>query len=419
MAIDHDLTNLRRTSRASYNVRPIVWGQAISLFGDYIAYFTLPYFLVVLTGRELDLGLVAAAETVPMLLFGFSAGVILDRIRLRPMLVFADIARSLAFLLLALGVYSDSVAPYMVFAAAFIVGSMAVFFDSGLQAYMPQAIGEELLLKANSALQLARTAAFVAGPVIGGLVVGLPAIGFETAFILNAITFAASAVFLTMIRPAYERQRQPRLAFFDEMRAGLGFLMRHAVLRTATLAGTVTNLVFTPLEALLVLFVAAEIPKLEQLAGLSDGVHVGAFIGVQAAVGSIGVAIAPRVERHSSLAAMFIAGLVMLGSGFLTVAVTRTFWSAIAAGVGLAGVGWVNVALTTLRQTSTPEHLQGRVIAASRSIAWAGLPLGAIVGSAVADLVGMVPVYIAGSSAVIVVALVVGGRRMLAEPAAA
>ncbi|MBT8212291.1 MAG: MFS transporter, partial [Acidimicrobiia bacterium] len=83
------------------------------------------------------------------------------------------------------------------------------------------------------------------------------------------------------------------------------------------------------------------------------------------------------------------------------------------------GVGWVNVALTTLRQTSTPEHLQGRVIAASRSIAWAGLPLGAIVGSAVADLVGMVPVYIAGSSAVIVVALVVGGRRMLAEPAAA
>ncbi|MBT8197201.1 MAG: MFS transporter, partial [Acidimicrobiia bacterium] len=344
MTTDPDLVALRRSSRASYNVTPIVWGQAISLFGDYVAYFTLPYFLVVLTGRELDLGLASAAETVPMLLFGFTAGVILDRIRLRPMLVFADIARSLAFVLLALGVYTDTVAPYMVFSAAFVVGSMSVFFDSGLQAYMPQAIGEDLLLRANSTLQLARTAAFVAGPVIGGLVVAVPSIGFETAFIMNAITFAASAVFLTMVRPAYDRKRQPRLPFMEEMRAGLGFLMRSAILRTATLAGTITNLVFTPLEALLVLFVAEEIPKIAAFADLSGGVHVGAFIGVQAAVGSIGVALAPRAERHTSLTFMFVAGLVMLGSGFLVVAIVRTFWTAIFAGVGLAGVGWVNVA---------------------------------------------------------------------------
>ncbi|NNK91440.1 MAG: hypothetical protein HKO87_03330 [Acidimicrobiia bacterium] len=203
------------------------------------------------------------------------------------------------------------------------------------------------------------------------------------------------------------------------MRAGLGFLMRSAILRTATLAGTITNLVFTPLEALLVLFVAEEIPKIAAFADLSGGVHVGAFIGVQAAVGSIGVALAPRAERHTSLTFMFVAGLVMLGSGFLVVAIVRTFWTAIFAGVGLAGVGWVNVALTTLRQTLTPEHLQGRVIAASRSIAWAGLPIGAVIGSAVADLVGMVPVYIAGSSAVIVIAIVIGARRMLSVPATA
>lgn len=415
MSTDRDLVELRLTSRARYNVTPIVLGQSISLFGDYIAYFTLPFFLVVLTGRELDLGLVSAAETVPMVLFGFTAGVILDRIRLRPMLVFADIARSLAFLALAVGVYADAVEPYMVFLAAFLVGSMAVFFDSGLQAFMPQAIGEELLIMANSRLQLARTAAFVAGPVIGGLVVGLPSIGFETAFILNAITFAASAVFLTMVRPTYERELPERFPFLVEMRTGLGFLFRDTVLRTATLAGTVTNLVFTPLEALLVLFVAEEVARPDLLGDLSDGALVGIFIGIQAAVGSIGVAVVPRVERRLPLGVMFITGLVMLGGGFLVVALTRTFWSAVFAGVGLAGVGWVNVALTTLRQTHTPAHLQGRVIAASRSIAWAGLPVGAIIGSAIADRIGMVPVYVTGSIAVIAVAVVLIRRRSMLD----
>jgi len=71
---------------------PLVGGQAVSLFGDYIAFFSLPYFVLALTADPLDLGLTAAAETLPMLLFGLVAGVILDRWRnLRGALVVVDL----------------------------------------------------------------------------------------------------------------------------------------------------------------------------------------------------------------------------------------------------------------------------------------------------------------------------------------
>ena len=67
--------------KAKRNLIPLVGGQAVSLFGDYIAFFTLPLFVLSLTGDAFDLGLTAAAETLPMLLFGLAAGVFLENSR--------------------------------------------------------------------------------------------------------------------------------------------------------------------------------------------------------------------------------------------------------------------------------------------------------------------------------------------------
>jgi MFS family permease len=97
----------------------------------------MPLFMVQLTGRGLDLGLTAAAETIPTLLFGFTAGVFLDRFAIKPILIASDLLRATAFVLLALGAASDTALPWMVFLAAFVVGSLATFFNSGLEAVLP------------------------------------------------------------------------------------------------------------------------------------------------------------------------------------------------------------------------------------------------------------------------------------------
>jgi MFS family permease len=166
-----------------------------------------------------------------------------------------------------------------------------------------------------------------------------------------------------------------------------------------------TNFVFQPLEALLVLFVAQEILGVETAGDVltQEGAAVGVFIAAQAAIGSIGVPFASRVSKRLSLGAMYVVGLTMLGGGFLLVVVARNWLAVIPAGIAVTGVTWVNVALVTLRQRLAPKEQMGRVIAASRTLAWAGLPLGAALGGLLASTFGIVPVYLAGSVGVLVV----------------
>ncbi len=376
------------------------------MFGDYIAFFTLPYFMLALTGRAVDLGLTAAAETLPMLLFGLAAGVFLDRRRrLGRTLIGADLIRAGAFGFLAIAAGMSWISPVIVFGIAFLVGSMAVVFDSGLQSYMTQSLDESDLLKANAQLGLARTVTLSLGPLAAGLVVTLAG-GFALAFGLNAATFVISAGFMTLIRPIKAVPQRRREPFGRAISSGLKVLFADKRLRWGTLGGTLTNLVFQPLEALLVLFVATEVLGLDTLEqGLTDkGLLIGLFFALQAAIGSIGVAFAGKAAKRLPLGSMYVVGLTMLGGGFLVVAVLGSWWSVIPAGVAITGVTWVNVSLVTMRQKLAPPEQMGRVIAASRTLAWAGLPIGGALGGMIAGAVGILPVYVAGSIGVLIVA---------------
>ena len=111
-------------------------GQTVSLFGDYIAYLTIPLFLKELTERAFDFGLIAAAENIPTLLFGFLGGVLLDRFRLRPILIIGDLLRAAAFILLAIFSTNTGFQVWMLLPFSFLVGSLAASFNAGLQAFL-------------------------------------------------------------------------------------------------------------------------------------------------------------------------------------------------------------------------------------------------------------------------------------------
>ena len=395
----------RRTARR--NMVPLVGGQAVSLFGDYIAFFSLPYFVLALTARPLDLGLTAAAETLPMLLFGLVAGVLLDRRRnLKLTLVSVDLIRAAVFVALALAAANGAGTRWLVFGVAFVIGTMSVFFDSGLQAMMPSVIDEDMLIDANSQLAVARMVTLSVGPLAGGMLIAFSG-GFAIAFLINAVTFLVSAAFLSTLRTVHERPTTSREPFMDSLKDGLKHLLGDARLRWATLGGTFTNLVFQPLEALLVLFVVTEILDLpaDTIGDLTTvGVSIGIFYALNAGIGAIGAALAPRVASTVPLGTMYAVGLFLVGGGFLALSFIRSFWAVIPAGLAFAGMAWVNVALTTMRQRLTPPELLGRVIAASRTLAWIGLPVGAALGGMLAGYIGLIPVYVGGSILVIVIA---------------
>lgn len=324
---------------AGRNMAPLVAGQSVSTFGDYIAFFALAYFMLVLTGDAVALGLTAFAETLPMLLFGLAAGVFLDRRkRLGRTLIGAELVRAAAFVFLAYAVGRPWMSPGVILAVAFLVGSMAVLFDSGLQSYMTQSLAESDLIRANSRLALARTLTLSVGPLVGGVMVTVSG-GFTAAFMLNAATFVVSGIFLSFVRPVKSLPLRTREPFGQAITSGLKVLFADSRLKWATIGGTLTNFVFQPLEVLLVLLVAQEILGVETTADVltKEGAAVGVFIAMQAAIGSVGVAFAPTVAKRLALGSMYIAGLAMLGGGFLLVAILGNWLAVIPAGIAVTG----------------------------------------------------------------------------------
>lgn len=406
-----DLTTLRDLSGSRHRSRPIVWGQAVSLLGDYISYVTMPLFIVHLTGRALDLGLTSAAETIPTLLFGFTAGVFLDRFTIKPILIGADLMRAAAFFLLAIGAAADVATPWMVFLAAFLVGTLATFFNTGLETMLPSVIPEEHLVMVNSHLALARTAAFAFGPAIGGVLIAVGG-GFPVAFAVNGITFLVSSFYLSGVRVRKRIKAPMTERFTKALRSGVEFLMRHEQLRWVTIGAAIANLVFAPLEALLPLFIDEHLNVgftppafLEFL--FSDEALIGLFIGLQAAVGSALIVAGPRIAKRVHLGRMFAFGMLLFGAGFITMAVSNSFWGFIPAGLGVGGVGFANIAIVTMRQRISPPDMLGRVAAASRTISWSLIPLGAAVGGAIAQWIGIKTVYLVGGAGVIATAILV------------
>jgi MFS family permease len=406
-----DLSTLRILSGTQHRARPIVWGQTVSLFGDYVAYVTMPLFIVHLTGRGLDLGLTAAAETIPTLLFGFTVGVYLDRFRIKPILIGSDMIRATAFVLLALGAATDTALTWMVFLAAFIVGSLSTFFNNGLEAMLPSVIPAEHLVMVNSHLALARAAAFALGPAIGGVLISVGG-GFPVAFAVNAATFAVSAFLLSGVRVRDRILTEKGEPFWESLRSGVAFLLGHPQLRWVTIGAAVANFVFAPLEALLPLYIpiylqAPFVPPAFLHFLFSNEALVGLFIGLQATVGTILIYLGSKMAKRAHLGRMFTLGVMLFGIGFALMVFSNSFWGFFAAGLGVGGVGITNIAIVTMRQRLSPPAMVGRVVAASRTISWSLIPLGAAVGGALADWIGLVPVYLIGTGGVIVTAVLI------------
>ena len=144
---------------------------------------------------------------------------------------------------------------------------------------------------------------------------------------------------------------------------------------------------------------------------------VGWLYAMQALVGALAAWVAPWVARKLQLGRMFVVGMVVMGAGWLVAAtLTSNFLAVIPIGVALGGVSWINVAVTTLRHRLTPPDKLGRVVSASRTLSWIGIPAGAALGGVIGESVGLVPVFTAASILVIVIGLALAATPLWRDP---
>ena len=187
--------------------------------------------------------------------------------------------------------------------------------------------------------------------------------------------------------------RFPATATPEPVRAALGtglrFLWRERPLRWATAAAAFTNFAFAPLAAVMTLYAEDEL-------GISDEAALGIFFAVFSAVGALGVTVAPALVARIGLGPSFVTGGTIFGIGAAVVGMVDGWWAVAPFGIATAGVSINQVAFVTMRQRLTPTDMMGRVIAASRTLSWVGIPVGAALGGVLGETLGLRPLFIGG-----------------------
>jgi MFS family permease len=370
--------------------------QTVSAFGDQVTILALPLLAVTtLEASAGQMGVLRAAETAPILVVGLFAGVWIDRLRRRPILIAADLGRAVLLLAIPAAAWLDVLRIELLYVVGILVGTLTVFFEVARQSYVTTVVERGRLVDANSKLQVTNSASEVVGPGIAGALVQI--LGAPITVLLDAASFVVSGALIGRIRSAESAPatRPPGSNIWHEMRAGLRHVVHDPILRTLAGATGSGNIFENARYAVLVLFMSDDLGLKPGAIGLvlgagSLGYFFGAFLpGWTANRFGLGRAIVGSmvVIWCGELLFPFAAGPDRIAVPILIVALFLT---------GLAAAPY-DVNQFSLRQAITPDAILGRVNASMRVVIRGAVPIGALLGGLIGELFGLRAVMIFAS----------------------
>jgi MFS family permease len=370
---------------------------------DGVLWVALPLLAVQLTRSPLLIAGVTVAARLPWLLAPV-AGAFADRLDRRQSMVRVNLVRTVLLGGLALAVAFDLATLAMLYAVAVLLGVGETLFDTSAQSLLPAVVSRDDLTRANSRLYAVELVAntFI-GPPLGGL---LAAAGLAVAIGLPAAAYLVGAGCLALIVGGFRAAGagpagSTRLR--DEIAEGARFVWRHPLLRPLAIMLGLQNMAFSAAFSIFVLFAVAPGPM-----GLSKAGYgiLTATLGVGSLLGSW---LAPATERRLGRVRTLVLSVVLNAAALVAPVVTAlpvpigASWLA----GGAAIVLW-NVVTVSLRQRITPDRLLGRMNASYRLVGWGTMPIGAALGGALAEALGLRGAFLA--AAVITLATLAGFR---------
>ena len=360
--------------------------ETISQFGSQIGGFALPLVAIItLDVSPFQVSALFVIEFAPFLLISLPAGVWVDRLPRRPILILGDLGRALALVTIPAAYALDVLTIWQLYGVGFFVGICTVFFDVAYQSYLPSLVERTQLVEGNSRLEVSRSAAQLSGPALAGGLVELLRAPF--AILFDAISFLVSGLFVLAIRkreenvPTRAERKQAKSSMKAELREGLAWVLGNPYLRTISASTATFNLFGSMMFAMLAVYLVRGL-------GMSPG-----LIGVIFAIGQagylLGALAAGRISRWIGVGPAIVLGaacgiaqlLVPLAPQDARGAVPFLVASTL---VVSFGVVLYNVTQLSMRQAITPERLQGRMNSTIRFIVWGVMPIGQLAGGALA-----------------------------------
>jgi MFS family permease len=374
------------------------WANTVSGLGDGVILAALPLLAAKLTGSALEVSLVVVAQRLPWAIVAIPVGAFVDRHDPARAMVIADLGRGGLLAAVTALLVADQMSIRLLYLAALAVGVFDTVFAAAAQSTIPRVVDDDDLLDvANGRLTATQTATgHFLGPALGGL---LFSVNRVVPFAFDAASFFGSARILAGLRGRVRPEpRWDQATLRVDMAEGLRFFRRSPVLP-----------LLTALTAGLALFQAAVLSPFVLFAlkdlGLSKPGY-GLFLAITALGNVIGALVAPTLRRYFSTATILSVGGAVAAVAFLVVAATSSVIVAQAAFVVEASaVAAGSVASLSLRQRHIPRAMLGRVSNVFRAIIWGAIPVGALAGGLLADLLGLrAPFVVAGGTQLVLVA---------------
>ncbi len=336
----------------------LLMGQGLSYFGDSMAAVALPILVLSVTGLGFLMGLVGMLELAPLFLIGIAVGVWVDRLNRNQIMLLADFGRAvLTGLIPAAALLHVHMMPVIAI-VSIASGTLSVFFGAAYTGTIPHVVAPEDLGRANGWFEAVESAAYALGPVLAGLLTSR--IGAPLTIALDALSFAASAIAILLIR---DRQHQrglpsserPSRDFWGEIRTGFQVVVRDVVLRTVSGLWASNRFAFIALIPALTFFVLRTVHGTTAQVGVAVGIYaIGSLIGTLAA--------SNVKQTYGIVLALCGQGLMFVGALLLAVSHSITMvmiWSGL---LGL-GEGVLLVCYLTVRVSRVPDDVIGRVYA--------------------------------------------------------
>jgi MFS family permease len=358
-------------------------GMTVSMIGDGIYLVSIAWQVLSIENRPGALALVGVAWSLPQVVLVIASGALSDRLERRHLMIAGDAIRFVAIGTLGFLSVTDQLHSIPVIIGLVVLyGAGQAVFQPAFTSITPAIVPADLLVQANSLAQLVRPFAMtLVGPLVGGFLIASISVGF--AFLVDAATFAFSALMIVSMRTRRVPKGDQEASFFGDVAEGFRYVRRERWLLIAMVAATVSLLaVWGPWETLVPVVVRNDLGGKPIALGLVFG--AGGFGAVIAAAmfGQRGAL--PR----KPLTAMYLAwALGMFGTagfGFVT-----AVWQAM--GVALvteASITYLVVVWVTLVQRLVPDRLLGRVFSLDWMISTAGVPLSFAITGPTADAIG-------------------------------
>ncbi len=367
-----------------------LWSAStVSVFGSLITRTALPFAaILVLNAGPIEISALRSMELIAALIVGLVAGAWVDRLRRRPIMIWADLGRAALLLSIpAAFVLGFLTLPHLLL-VAFAAAILSTFFDLADNAFLPTIVPRERLVAANSALTATGSVAEFSAFGIGGFLIEL--FTAPIAIAIDAVTFVVSGALIASIR----RKEPPpppvadRESVLREIRDGMRIVVRSPTLRALALSHGGTHILWGIFGTVYLLYAMQEL-------GLGP-----AAIGVIAGLGGlgslVGAAMAPRLVRRLGIGPTILVGIAGFTLGNAIVPLAPAGMALVAAAFlgsqqvfGDAFATTYEILEVSLIQSVTPERVLGRVNATIHTFTTLLTLGGAVIGGVIGEALGL------------------------------